>query len=559
MSDPAESPREVDPLKGREVDGAANGTADSARKKSGCGGKLSLSRLSGWRTAAFLFSLFLCLTIVFAFSFILPCPVRPQYVVAWNRTIPAAAAYNFLAVEDTNNDKVKDVIIIYKSREGSQNNTCEHEGLPSPCLLLLVVDGTDGETIWERPLASDLTCAKCGLEGLDEQNKGCLLVHDTNITAINIYSGVQLWQHQLSSDGKVVAPILSVPDMDGDGQKDFVLLMSDHTQMKLKFHSGKTGKAIGEVVELASEVTSHHLMHTTANGAQYLLMQTDTGMITQGLWSLAQKANISTKLKMDPEWEKMRNGFLCVQRVFEVSGGKSVPSLLLIGPSEQLHHCTNEVPSMELLRGDSLTSMWKINTSKLLSEPSFGHFNQDHIPDVVIEEDAGNNTKKVMILDGNSGGLLWNVSLLTKAHTPWPSSVLTLYSYSVFMMWGEKQSQTNDTNEFVEERFSYLLHPLHSNLLLERSNPVEDVIAFKATLLERGRHASYLILNGPSANEGVDPDLAKSVVLTKRKLKKDIDDSNVLRVGEPQEEPVSKDNEDYIKEAFNRLRFSDSL
>lgn len=30
-----------------------------------------------------------------------------------------------------------------------------------------------------------------------------------------------------------------------------------------------------------------------------------------------------------------------------------------------------------------------------LSEPSFGHFNKDELLDVVIEEDAGNNTKRV--------------------------------------------------------------------------------------------------------------------------------------------------------------------
>lgn len=31
----------------------------------------------------------------------------------------------------------------------------------------------------------------------------------------------------------------------------------------------------------------------------------------------------------------------------------------------------------------------------VFSQPSFGHFNKDAIPDVVIEEDAGNATKRV--------------------------------------------------------------------------------------------------------------------------------------------------------------------
>lgn len=69
-----------------------------------------------------------------------------------------------------------------------------------------------------------------------------------------------------------------------------------------------------------------------------------------------------------------------------------------------------------------------------------------------------------------------------------------------------------------------------------------------ATLLERGRHAAYILLTGPGT-EGAEG----TVVLSKRKLKQDVPDSNVLRIGTG---GSSETNED-IKEAFNRLRFSD--
>lgn len=68
-----------------------------------------------------------------------------------------------------------------------------------------------------------------------------------------------------------------------------------------------------------------------------------------------------------------------------------------------------------------------------------------------------------------------------------------------------------------------------------------------ATLMERGRHAAYILLIGPK-EEGAEG----TVVLSKRKLKQDIPDSKVLRFGDG----TTKSNED-IKEAFNRLRFSD--
>lgn len=68
-----------------------------------------------------------------------------------------------------------------------------------------------------------------------------------------------------------------------------------------------------------------------------------------------------------------------------------------------------------------------------------------------------------------------------------------------------------------------------------------------ATLMERGRHAAYILLIGPK-EEGAEG----TVVLSKRKLKQDVPDSKVLRFGDG----TTKSNED-IKEAFNRLRFSD--
>lgn len=68
-----------------------------------------------------------------------------------------------------------------------------------------------------------------------------------------------------------------------------------------------------------------------------------------------------------------------------------------------------------------------------------------------------------------------------------------------------------------------------------------------ATLLERGRHAAYILLTGP-ATQGAQG----SVVLSKSKLKQDVPDSQVCKVGASK----GPETDDVIKEAFNRLRFS---
>lgn len=83
----------------------------------------------------------------------------------------------------------------------------------------------------------------------------------------------------------------------------------------------------------------------------------------------------------------------------------------------------------------------------------------------------------------------------------------------------------------------------------KRSNLKTCIFSFiLATLLERGRHAAYILLMGPG-KEGAEG----TVVISKRKVKQDVPESNVRRIGSG---GGSETNED-IKEAFNRLRFSD--
>lgn len=68
-----------------------------------------------------------------------------------------------------------------------------------------------------------------------------------------------------------------------------------------------------------------------------------------------------------------------------------------------------------------------------------------------------------------------------------------------------------------------------------------------ATLLERGRHACYIMLKGPQG-EGLEG----TVVISKHKLKEDVPESRVLRVGVS----PAGETEEEIKDAFDRLRFS---
>ncbi|XP_037611352.1 protein FAM234A [Sebastes umbrosus] len=544
------SATEGDPLKSGE-DGAETGTAPSATelKKKSCKEVLGFAKLTHWRTAVFFFSLFLCLTIVFAFSFIIPCPVRPQYLLTWNRTFSEAATYDFIAFEDASKDKVMDVLFVLKNT-GSPNKTCVDAGLPSPCVFVVAVDGTDGEDLWECPLAPEFHWAQCGLDEDKGRNWDCLLSHSDQLTAVDKYTGVARWQQPQPLSLHSTVPVLSVPDLDGDKVNDVALVASGNTQLntQLAFLSGKTGVQIGSTVVLDTAETTNHLLHRTKKGSHYVLLQKDTGLYGLALWRIAAdaKAGMEAGLKKDKDWEKAASATSGLVPIYE---SDSVRQVLRTGekgdPPNLLIVTENEVV---LVDGKHRKLLWRFNTSSLLGEPSFGHFNKDEFLDVVIEEDIGNSTKTVKILDGKSGGVLWEVDLLTSPNSPIPAAVHTTNSYSVFVFWGRMLSEANSSEPLESDLHSYLLHPLYSKVLLESTSFTDHIVTFKATLLEHGRHAAFILLTGPKT-EGAEG----TVVLSKWKLKDDVPGSKVLRIGTG----GSSETDTEIREAFNRLRFED--
>ncbi|XP_043082066.1 protein FAM234A [Puntigrus tetrazona] len=548
MADASGNGFEAEPLKGGEAEGGVS-------KKKSCTEKLGLSHLTGWRTAAFLLSLFLCLAVVFAFSFILPCPVRPQYSSTWNRTLPDAASYDFLAVEDTNEDKVLDVLFIYKDSEASRN-TCLSEDLSVPCLVLTAVDGTDGKTLWERPLAAELDWVECGVKGLGHQGTGCLVAHAHNLTAIDKKTGTIRWQQSRSAVLNGNLPLISIQDLNSDKAEDFAILSYNPEEASLTpvpselvFFSGSSGEQLGINVYVDWNGVFGHQQIKTASGAPYLLLLTKSGLHAVSFRHLTDLAGLGSALKEEKSWKEQSDKDTGLISLYP---SDSLKRVMVFPGSGSLSLLVQTDSSVSLLHTDKLKTAWTTNTSTLLSVPTFGQFDKDGIPDIMIEEDIGNKTKRVLVLSGSSGEVLWEVSLFFWTPSPRPASVLTLNTYSVFMLWGQSQSHGNQTNK---TQSSFLLHPRYSQLLLERRNPAQSIISFKAMLLERGRHAGYLVLTGPDGRRHGDADESEPVILYKRKIKGDVPESAALRVGA--DETAVEEAE--VKEAFYRLRFSDAL
>ncbi|XP_041073719.1 protein FAM234A isoform X1 [Polyodon spathula] len=545
MTDNKEQDTEIHPLKSEEGVSPA-----SPAKKGVCVGGLGLSHLSSWRTAAFFLSLFLCLTIVFAFSFIIPCPVRPVSQHTWSNTYGDSSTYTFLAVTDANNDKVMDVIFAFRGSSGSLNASCSDEGFSSPCSFLVAVTGTNGSVLWERALSQELLWAQCGIEKLGGlEAAGCLVFQSQLLTAIDSQSGVTLWQNNNTLELK--QPAVTIPDLDEDEVGDVALIGAAGDKTKVVIVSGQTGRQIGIDTDPGISGVLGHVIHVTSSGSYYLLFKKDSavyGYALKNIIAMAIKTPQSNiKLQQDPKWEEMTNSTSGSVPVYNLGSVQHLLKMVIQGKTpENLLVVTGHW--VELIDGQSLSSLWRVNITNVISEPVFGNFNKDGVPDVMVEDEIGNGTKKVVILDGSSGAVLWEVKLMSSSTSPKPSTVNTTDYRSAFLFWGEVRGETYTTVSLNQQHFLYLLHPSYPKVLLELNNSTENIAAFKAVLFEKSRHACYMLLTGPTEHSQTG-----SVSLAKRKLKEDVARSRVVRLS--QEEGFS-DQE--IRDGFFKLRYSSS-
>nr|XP_005990874.1 PREDICTED: protein ITFG3 [Latimeria chalumnae]XP_014340948.1 PREDICTED: protein ITFG3 [Latimeria chalumnae]XP_014340949.1 PREDICTED: protein ITFG3 [Latimeria chalumnae] len=507
---------EIQPLKNEDGKAQENHDAVSGQKETVCRKSTKLSKFSRWRTAAFFLSLFLCLIIVFAFAFIIPCPVRPLSEKTWSRTYRNAS-------------------------------------LLSPCAFIAAASGTNSSILWERPVINDILSTECSLEKLGAtESPGCLVVSSTGLTAIESRTGKILWEMPVTVGTKQswLNPLLQVPDLDGDNVKDVMLFTVAGDEVSGVIYSGKTGSQIGSSVMPNVRGISGHLMHMTRTGSYYVLFNTENsiyGYALKDIYSMAMNTSkITVNLKQDPEWEKKTNSSSGNVLVYNSDGVQHLVKLPGTGYDNLLITSSNLT---ELLDGQSLQFLWRINTPNILRNPVLGFFNKDDDRDILIEAENGMDKKQVMILDGASGKVLWEFTLSSKPQCPRPASVNTADQRSAFLFWGQYQSEADNTVPLENRCFLYMLHPSRPQVLLELTNSTDNIAAFKVALFERRRHACYVMLTGPSSqNETGD------VTITKRKLKEDISHSQVIWLNKD-EKGSDKETRDY----FFGLRYSSKV
>ncbi|NWX53443.1 F234A protein, partial [Promerops cafer] len=554
VMDNKDSEAEIHPLKTEDVKAQENHENFVERRIVKSSG---LSRLSRWRTAAFFISLFLCLIIVFAFSFIIPCPERPVSERTWFQYYNNAVPYPFLAVEDANEDKVQDVLFAFKSSNGSGrfNMSCLDEGLLSPCAFIAAVSGTNGSVLWESPAAEDVQWLQCGIQQLGTAAApGCLVVEKPlSLTAVSLQTGEVLWRQSsdFGANYTVLTPLSVVPDVDNDGVQDLIIFITKGGQVKIVIHSGRSGQQIGSTGSLSVDGNARYV-RLQLRSSSYFLFYTGTALLgnsnslyaysLQDLCSAVVGMEIKLlNLQLDSHWEKVVDHAthrLSLLRFGDIHYLVKVP-----GHSRDNILVVNSEMAT-LINTKDLHTMWTLNVSRVLSEPLLGYYKPDG-HGIVLESEIGPNKKKVMIVESESGAVQWELKLNSGAGSPGPATLSTADHRSAFLMWGDYQEPGNETRHRAPLQKLYLFHPSYTNVLLELRNSTDQIIAFTAVLFERSRHACYVLLRGPQPGEGPGP-----VSLMKRKLKEDVAVSRVIWLHH-----MAGDNEQHIRDRLYRMRF----
>ncbi|NXQ52430.1 F234A protein, partial [Anthoscopus minutus] len=547
VMDNKDSEAEIHPLKTEDVKAQENHENFVERRIVKSSG---LSRLSRWRTAAFFISLFLCLIIVFAFSFIIPCPERPVSERTWFQYYNNAVPYQFLVLEDVNEDKVQDVLFAFKSSNGSSNfnMSCVDEGLPSPCAFIAAVSGTNGSVLWESPAVKDMQWLQCGIQQLGTaETPGCLVVEKPlSLTAVDLWTGAVLWRQSgdFGANYTLLTPLSVIPDMDNDGVQDLIIFIAKGGQVKTFIHSGKTGQQIGSTGSLSVDGSARYIrMHLQSSS--YFLFYTENSLYVYSLEDLCRTA-VGVEFKLpnfqpDSHWEKHidhathRSSLL---RFGDIRYLAKVP-----GPSRDDILIVSSEMAM-LLNTKDVNIMWTLNVSRALREPLLGYYKPD-VHGIILESEIGPNRKKVMIVESRSGAVQWELVLNSGAGGPGPATLSTADHRSAFLLWGDYQEPGNETRHRAPLQKLYLFHPSYTNVLLELRNSTDQIIAFTAALFERSRHACYVLLRGPQPSEGPGP-----VSLMKRKLKEDVSVSRVIWLRH-----MAGDSEQDIRERLYRMRF----
>ncbi|KAM7115350.1 protein FAM234B isoform 4-T4 [Molossus nigricans] len=478
--------------------------------------KAASSIVSYVRTSVFLLTLVVSMVLVLVCAFLIPCPPRDLHST-WSRHLGPQGGGDLSPLElaDVNGDGLRDVLLSFvTSRNGSA------VGVSGPPAVLMCLSGMNGSTLWSSPLPEEVRDITC-LDLMPGSMPGTVcLVTGTHkmLSAFNATSGKAIWtlNSNYLSNGTLAAPGVVLPDVDEDGVRDLVVLAVGEPQPDLCFLlvSGRTGRPVGRPVKYNVVGVGNLIgpqVYVTANGAVYILFGFGNiqAVALRDLFVQAQNRDSSPpSLQIEePEWEKRRS----------------------------------------------------INLSELIdiySQPTPGYFTDDQTLDFLLQIQDGVGMKKMMVVDGNSGSVVWSYSAPCHMERSPTTSAVTSDQKSVFLFWAEGLSATPPNSDVILGteppglHHLYLLHPAFPSILLDLANATGTVTASEVGINDLWKDAFYVTrTTGPSSRGHPAP-----LVVSKLSLRWALMEGQMVQI----KETTPKIGRGELRRFLSRIKFVDS-
>ncbi|KAF4080909.1 hypothetical protein AMELA_G00176480 [Ameiurus melas] len=485
------------------------------------------------RTAAFVVPLICAAMFVLLFAFLVPCQRGGSHRQEWETEVGHAGGVTSppMALWDVDGDGVEDLLIaVMRINNSSQQisflgNSKEYS--------VVALHGVNGSVIWTRSLKEPLSSVQCSAPNT------CLLITSTHLSSVNASTGKKLWEVP-AREGESQA--VAVPDLQGDSLPDLLIATlpaDEELDPSLVLHSGLTGSLIGQPVNFNLTPQGKligPLLHETAVGAYYILF--GLGMVEAvSLGDVYKQATGRTTIPLslsvkDPMWEKQRkNNSSTLIHIY--SGVDQVEYFLPLVAGVCNNHnnldaeascnssrsdwvlvCVNS--RISFIRERDIHAMWTVNSSSIHSRPAIGHFNDDGVPDLVIQQSA-NGIRKVQIIDGAQGQSLWEVEFVCPRLVLEGSTILTTSGLSVLLFWAGDPlpASKNVTKVSPPEpvlRRLFLLHPAYPTILQELTSTTDTALTATVSYDDEQKDVSYVVVvSRPVSGLGPGAQLVKSV------------------------------------------------
>lgn len=527
--------------------------------------KATSSLVSYVRTSVFLLTLVISMVLVLLCAFLIPCPPRDLHST-WSRRLGSQGGGDLSPLElaDVNRDGLRDVLLTFVT---TRNGT-EGGGGSQPTADLVCLSGMNGSTLWSSPLpeeAQDVTCLDL-IPG--SVAKTICLVTGTRkmLSAFNATSGKILWtlNPNYLSNGTLAAPVVVLPDLDEDGVRDLVVLAIGELQPDLCFLlvSGRTGSPVGRPVKYNIVGVGNLIgpqVYITASGAVYILFGFGNiqAVALRDIFVQAQNRDSSPpSLQIEePEWEKHRSVNLS-ELIDVYSDGVELLQLVKAPDSNSSSLLITTRQGLVLLRGQDLTPHWKLNLQGLRSQPTPGYFTDDQTLDFLLQTQDGVGMKKMTVVDGSSGSIVWSYSIPCHMKETPTTSAITSDQKSVFLFWAEAltaASLSSDDSSGAEPPglyHLYLLHPAFPSVLLDLSNTTGIVTAAEVGVNDIWKDAFYVTRTTGMSPEGH----TTSLVVSKLSLRWVLMEGQMVQL----KETTPKIGRGELRRFLSRIKFVDS-